>query len=227
MQFFNLHTHKFSNNPNILELVNQYPWEFDAAIPNYSIGIHPWHIQESRLESDLNIIEAKLQLKECLALGECGLDKRIEIPIEFQIEVFEKQILLAEKYQKPLVLHLVAAFDELIAIKKRMQITVPVIIHGFSKNQQVAKQLIDNGFYLSFGKYLLRNPELETVFQSIPDDKFFLETDTMEETLDEVYNLAAKYKNINLPDLKEIINSNFNFVFNKSNNLISLTNQII
>lgn len=217
MQFFNLHTHKFSNNPNILELVNQYPWEFDAAIPNYSIGIHPWHIQESRLESDLNIIEAKLQLKECLALGECGLDKRIEIPMEFQIEVFEKQILLAEKYQKPLVLHLVAAFDELIAIKKRMKITVPVIIHGFSKNQQVAKQLIDNGFYLSFGKYLLRNPELETVFQSIPDDKFFLETDTMEETLDEVYNLAAKYKNIILPDLKEIINSNFNFVFNKSN----------
>jgi len=227
MQFFNLHTHKFSNNPNILELVNQYPWEFDAAIPNYSIGIHPWHIQESRLESDLNIIEAKLQLKECLALGECGLDKRIEIPIEFQIEVFEKQILLAEKYQKPLVLHLVAAFDELIAIKKRMQITVPVIIHGFSKNQQVAKQLIDNGFYLSFGKYLLRNPELESVFQSIPNYKFFLETDTIEETLDEVYNLAAKYKNINLPDLKEIINSNFNFVFNKSNNLISLTNQII
>jgi TatD DNase family protein len=227
MQFFNLHTHKFSNNPNILELVNQYPWEFDAAIPNYSIGIHPWHIQENRLESDLKIIEEKLQLKECLALGECGLDKRIEIPMEFQIELFEKQIQLAEKYQKPLVLHLVAAFDELIAIKKRMKITVPIIIHGFSKNQQVAKQLIDNGFYLSFGKYLLRNPELESVFQSIPNDKFFLETDTIEETLDEVYNLAANYKNINLPDLIEIINSNFNFVFNKSNNLISLTNQTI
>ncbi|MFM7019134.1 hypothetical protein [Flavobacterium sp.] len=57
MQFFNLHTHKYSNNPNILELVNQNPWEFDAAIPNYSIGIHPWHIQENRLESDLKIIE--------------------------------------------------------------------------------------------------------------------------------------------------------------------------
>ena len=227
MQFFNLHTHKYSNNPNILELVNQYPWEFYAAIPNYSIGIHPWHIQENRLESDLKIIEEKLQLKECLALGECGLDKRIEIPMELQIEVFEKQIQLAEKYQKPLVLHLVAAFDELIAIKKRMKITVPIIIHGFSKNQQVAKQLIDNGFYLSFGKYLLLNPELESVFQSIPNDKFFLETDAIEETLDEVYKLAAKYKNTNLPDLKEIINSNFNFVFNKYNNLISPTNQTI
>ena len=216
MQFFNLHTHKFSNNPTTLELVNQYPWEFDAAIPNYSIGIHPWYINESRLESDLKIIEEKLQLKQCLALGECGLDKRIEIPMELQIAVFEKQIALAEKYQKPLVLHLVAAFDELIAIKKRLQISVPIIIHGFSKNQQVAKQLIDNGLYLSFGKYFLRNPDLESVFQSIPNDRFFLETDTIEETLQEVYILAAKYKNIPIDDLKEIINSNFNSVF-KSN----------
>lgn len=216
MQFFNLHTHKSSNNPTTLELVNQYPWEFDAAIPNYSIGIHPWYINENRLESDLKIIEEKLQLKQCLALGECGLDKRIEIPMATQIAVFEKQIALAEKYQKPLVLHLVAAFDELIAIKNRLQISVPIIIHGFSKNQQVAKQLIDNGLYLSFGKYLLRNPELKSVFQSIPNDRFFLETDTIEETLQEVYILAAKYKNIPIDDLKEIINSNFNSVF-KSN----------
>jgi len=216
MQYFNLHTHKFTNNPSVLELVNQYPWEFDASIPQYSIGIHPWFIDENRLESDLKKIEEKLQLKECLALGECGLDKRIEIPIEVQTAVFEKQILLAEKYQKPLVLHLVAAFDELIAIKKRMKISVPIIIHGFSKNEQVAKQLIDNGFYISFGKYLLRNPELKSVFQSIPNDRFFLETDTIEETLEEVYTLAAKYKNIKIEDLIEMVNSNFKKVF-KSN----------
>ena len=121
MQFFNLHTHKFTDNPAILELVNQYPWEFDEAIPNYSIGIHPWYIDENRLELDLKIIEEKLQLKECLALGECGLDKRIEVPMSLQIEVFEKQIALAEKYQKPLVLHLVAAFQELIEIKNRLK----------------------------------------------------------------------------------------------------------
>jgi len=216
MQYFNLHTHKFTNNPSVLELVNQYPRDFDASIPQYSIGIHPWFIDENRLESDLKTIEEKLQLKECLALGECGLDKRIEIPIEVQTAVFEKQILLAEKYQKPLVLHLVAAFDELIAIKKRMKISVPIIIHGFSKNEQVAKQLIDNGFYISFGKYLLRNPELKSVFQSIPNDRFFLETDTIEETLEEVYTLAAKYKSIKIEDLIEMVNSNFKKVF-KSN----------
>ncbi|GAB3721689.1 TatD family hydrolase [Flavobacterium koreense] len=213
MKYFNLHTHKFTNSYDFFELVNQYPWKFEAAIPNYSIGIHPWYIDENRLENDMKTIEEKLQLSECLALGECGLDKRIEIPLNIQIEVFEKQIALAEKYQKPLVLHLVAAFDELIEIKKRLKINVPIIIHGFSKNEQVAKQLIDNGFYLSFGKYLLRNPDLETVFKSVPNDKFFLETDTIEETLEEVYTLAAKYKNIKMEDLIEQLNTNFTTVF--------------
>jgi len=98
-----------------------------------------------------------------------------------------------------------------------MKISVPIIIHGFSKNEQVAKQLIDNGFYLSFGKYLLRNPELEVVFQSVPNDRFFLETDTIEETLEEVYTLAAKYKNIKIEDLIEIVNSNFKNVFDSNN----------
>ena len=213
MQFYNLHTHSFTNNANTLELVNQYPWEFDAAIPQYSIGIHPWHINEERLASDLKMIAEKLQLNECLALGECGLDKRIEVPMALQIEVFEKQIALAEKYQKPLVLHLVAAFDELIEIKKRLKVSVPIIIHGFSKNEQLAKQLLANGFYLSFGKYLLRNPELKEVFQAVPNDRFFLETDTIEETLEEVYALAAEYKGMTSDQMKSQVEANWENVF--------------
>ena len=217
MQFYNLHTHKFTNNSSVLELVNQYPWEFDNTIPQYSIGIHPWYIKEERVENDLKIIEEKLLLNECLALGECGLDKRIDVPMAIQIEVFEKQIALAEKFQKPMVLHLVAAFDELIEIKKRLKISVPIIIHGFSKNQQVAKQLLDNGFYLSFGKYLLQSQKMGTdliqVFQSIPNDKFFLETDTIEETFEEVYNLAAYYKGMTLNQMQYQIEANWNKVF--------------
>ncbi|MDN3677003.1 TatD family hydrolase [Flavobacterium paronense] len=213
MNFFNLHTHKYTGSPSITELVNQYPWEFDGAIPYYSIGIHPWYINEERLETDLKTIEEKLQLKECLALGECGLDKRIEIPMELQTAVFEKQIALAEKHEKPLVLHLVAAFDELIEIKKRLKISVPIIIHGFSKNEQVAKQLLANGFYLSFGKYLLRNPELKEVFQAVPNDRFFLETDTIEETLEEVYDLAANYKGMTLVEMQKQIAANWKTVF--------------
>ena len=213
MQLYNLHTHKFTNNPSIFELVNQYPWEFDATIPQYSIGIHPWYIKEERLESDLIIIEKKLQINECKALGECGLDKRIEVPMELQIKVFEKQIALAELYKKPMVLHLVSAFDELIEIKKRLKISIPMIIHGFSKNENVSKQLLDNGFYLSFGKYLVTNPELKVVFQSIPNDKFFLETDTIEDTLYEIYALASAYKGMTIKQMQAQVESNWKSVF--------------
>ena len=214
MQFINLHTHKYSNQENILEIVNQYPQEFDSKIPYFSIGIHPWHIDENNLDADLQIIDQKLNNKNCHALGECGLDKRIEIPFDLQIEVFEKQILLAKKHKKPLILHCVSAFQEVIEIKKRIKIEVPIIIHGFSKNWQTAKQLLENGFYLSFGKYLIQNPELEIVFQNIPNNRFFLETDSSDYKIEEVYTLAAKYKNIEIENLKEIINHNFNRIFN-------------
>lgn len=217
MQYINLHTHHFSNNPAILEIVNQYPQEFDDKIPFYSIGIHPWYINESRVEADLQIMEEKLQLQNCLALGECGLDKRIEISMEIQTQVFEKQLALAIKYKKPVILHCVSAYQEIIEIKKRLQVEVPMIIHGFSKNSTIAKSLLDNGFYLSFGKYLLRSrsfgTELESVFKSVPNDRIFLETDTIEETLEEVYQLAAKYKNIKVSELQEIIKNNFQNIF--------------
>jgi TatD DNase family protein len=213
MKFFNLHTHQFSNQLDVVELVNQYPQEFDDSIPLYSIGIHPLYIDENRLESDFQILEQKLELPECFALGECGLDKRAETSFEIQQSVFERQLALAENYQKPVVIHCVAAFQELIEIKKRLKIKVPMIVHGFSKKIELAKQLIDNGFYVSFGKNLLRNPELESVFKSIPNDRFFLETDTMEEGIQDVYALAAKYKELELIELEEIVNKNFTRVF--------------
>ncbi|GAA3755394.1 TatD family hydrolase [Flavobacterium ginsengiterrae] len=217
MEFFNFHTHQFTNQSNVLELVNQYPQEFDETITVYSVGIHPWHIKEDQIDAELKIVEDKLQNKNCLAVGECGLDKRIEVPLELQIPVFEKQLALAEKYKKPVVIHCVAAFQEVTEIKKKLKISVPMIIHGFAKNKQLAEQLLKDGFYLSFGKYLLKNPDLKTVFQNIPNGRFFLETDSMEENIQQVYELASEYKNINLKELQEIISSNYKEVFENWN----------
>lgn len=212
-KFINLHTHKFSNLSDVIEVVNQYPWEFDASVPNYSIGIHPWYVDENRLETDLEIIKEKLQLTGCLALGECGLDKRIEIPLDLQISVFKKQLELVKETQKPIVLHCVAAYDEVIAIKKEMKIENPMIIHGFSKNEQVAQTLLKNGFYLSFGKYLLRNPDLEKVFTFAPENQILLETDTIEESIYQVYEKAAEIKGISVEEMKTIVFTNFSTIF--------------
>ena len=213
MKFINIHTHARSGNSDILEIVNQYPNSFDEKVDFFSIGIHPWYINEETWKQELKIIEEKLALKNCLALGECGLDKRRETPIEFQIEFFEAQLLLAEKYKMPVIIHCVAAFQELIALKQKLKITVPLVIHGFSKSGELADQLLKHGFYISFGKYLVKNPELELVFQTIPNDRFFLETDTIEEGIEQVYDLAAKYKNIDVVTLQQIVTKNFNTVF--------------
>lgn len=213
MQYFNLHTHIATNQLNVLELVNQYPQEFDDQIKFYSMGIHPLFIDENRLESDFEILNQKLILPECLAVGECGLDKRAATSLDLQIKVFEKQLTLAQKYNKPVVIHCVASFQELMAIKKRMQITIPMIIHGFSKNLILANQLLKAGFYFSFGKNLLGIPELESIFVKIPNNRFFLETDLIDEGIQDVYDLASKYKNITLSSLQEIVNANFKTVF--------------
>ena len=210
--FYNLHTHSASGNPDVFEIVNRYPYEA-IDVPYFSTGIHPWHIDVDKVDEHLAIIEERLQQDNCLALGECGLDKRIEIPLNIQADVFEKQLLLAKEYQKPVILHLVAAFQELIEIKNRLQPGVPMVVHGFSKNVQVAKQLLDNGFYLSFGKYLLRNPELSDVFADIPENRFFLETDTIEEGIADVYAKAALARNVDIEDLKNNVSKNFKNIF--------------
>jgi TatD DNase family protein len=62
----------------------------------------------------------------------------------------------------------------------------------------------------------LRDPELETVFKNVPNNRFFLETDTVEENIEVVYALAAKYKGVNLEEIQRQINSNFQAVFKKS-----------
>lgn len=212
-KFINLHTHQFSNLSDVIEVVNQYPWEFNNSVPTYSIGIHPWYIDENRLESDLKSISEKLKLPECLALGECGLDKRIEISLELQTSVFKQQLELVKQTDKPIILHCVAAYDEIIAIKKELKVENPMIIHGFSKNEQVANSLLKNGFYLSFGKYLLRNPELEKVFKFVPENRILLETDTIEESIYEVYEKAAFIKGISVEEMKAIVFRNYASIF--------------
>ena len=120
---------------------------------------------------------------------------------------------MANEFKKPVIIHCVGAFQEIIKIKKDLNITVPAIIHGFSKNETVAKDLVKNGFYISFGKYLFENPLLKNVFHKIPNDSFFLETDSSHQKIEAIYNLAAAYKNISIDDVKKNIENNFKKVF--------------
>lgn len=212
---FNLHTHRYTNSPEVVELVNEYPWAFEGKSPVYSIGIHPWYIDEKKWPEHLDIVAQHLTEKGCWALGECGLDKRIEVPFDLQCDVFKAHLVLAEQHQKPVVLHLVGAFQELLSIKKQLNISVPLIVHGFSKSAQLAQELVRHGLYLSFGKYLLHNPDLRETFLTVPKDRFFLETDTLEESIAAVYAQAALYRNVEVNELQQQIQRNVAQVFGK------------
>lgn len=215
----NLHTHRKSENQYVLDVVNQYPKESDSSASFFSIGIHPWYVVAEELELELALVEEYIKQDNALAIGECGLDKRIEVPWELQVLAFERQLLLAERYKKPVVVHCVAAFQEVLELKKRNAITVPLLFHGFSKNAQVATMLVKEGTYLSFGKYLLRNPALSEVFKAMPLDRIFLETDTMEETIEEVYAKASEVVGLSVLELELQIKRNAQVVFGFSESL--------
>lgn len=210
--YYNIHTHSFANNQQVIEIVNQYPKEINSNLPIYSVGIHPWYLNEIDFQKELLLIEKHIQSPGFKAVGECGLDKRIDTPLELQKKLCIPQLLLAEKYKKPIILHCVAAYEEIIQLKKQLKLTVPMIIHGFSKNAQVAESLIKNGFYLSFGKYLLLNADLTSVLKTIPPNQLFLETDTIEQSIFEVY---AKAEEILGASIKQQIEDNYYRVFNQ------------
>ena len=210
--YYNIHTHSFANNSQVIEIVNQYPKEINSNLPIYSVGIHPWYLNEIDFQKELLLIEKHIQSPGFKAVGECGLDKRIDTPLELQKKLCIPQLLLAEKYKKPIILHCVAAYQEIIQLKKQLKLTVPLIIHGFSKNAQVAESLIKNGFYLSFGKYLLLNADLASVLKTIPPNQLFLETDTIEQSIFEVY---AKAEEILGASIKQQIEDNYYRVFNQ------------
>jgi len=209
--YYNIHTHHSINHPEVIELINQYPNEINFQYDTFSVGIHPWYLKENMLTADIERMEQIIQHPKCKAIGECGLDKRIETSIEVQKKVLIPQLYLAEKYKKPVVLHCVAAYQEIIEIKKQLNLSIPLIIHGFSKNIQVAASLIKNDFYLSFGKYLLLNPELSIVLKQLPTDRIFLETDMMDHSIFDVYRKAEDILQL---DVKSIIKQNYNRVFN-------------
>ncbi len=175
----------------------------------FSAGIHPWDADQ---QISINELEKFISNKNCLAIGECGLDKLKGPDLEIQKEIFKQQLQIAVNYQKPVIIHCVKGFDELIEICKPYSGKIPLIIHGFNKSFELAQQLINKGFYLSLNHSLFKN--ISTDFKQIPLDNIFLETDNNEHlSIVEVYKKATIYFNVNEDELKEKIYSNFTTLF--------------
>lgn len=179
-----------------------------------SVGLHPWHVNSENLKSDLKQIEESAIQKNVLAIGETGLDKKVDIDIEIQRQAFLHQIEIAKSVEKPIIIHCVKAYDELLSIRKNSNHKQPWIFHWFNAAPQTAFDLIGKGCYLSFGIMLFK--EESKAYQSfwkIPLKNVFLETDDVDITITEVYEKAAQLKNISLETLQKQIESNFKACF--------------
>jgi TatD DNase family protein len=214
MDFIDVHTHTFSSDTNVFSIVNTYPNSLNFS-QTFSIGIHPWFINIDKIEEEILLLESKLQDKNCVALGECGLDRLIDVDFELQKKVFNKQIQLSEKHKKPLIIHCVKAYQEIIEIKKEIQPNQKWILHGFNKNKQLAESFIKNGILLSFGAAIIKNKKLQEVFLETPISSILLETDDSKLEIQEIYQKASEIKNIHLKVLQAAIHQNFKRIFIK------------
>ena len=200
--FLNAHTHHFSHQSDVLDLYNQFPKAINDDAKLFSVGIHPAYIKTSSIEEELAIIREKLSNKNCLAIGEIGLDKLCETDFELQIDVFERQLQLASEYRFPVIIHSVRAYQEILHIRKKLKLTIPFIFHGFNKNEQILNQIIAQNCYASFGKNLLYNKNLQIIFAKLSANQFFLENDASEISIKEIYQFAAEIRNITIEELQ-------------------------
>lgn len=162
----------------------------------------------------MNEFDRLIQEPNCLAVGECGLDKICKSDYRQQKYFFSEQLKLAVKYQKPVIIHCVKAFDDLLGICKPYINKIPLILHGFNKNDELAKQFINKGFFLSVSSEFLSKTKLNQVILS----NLFLETDDkINLNIRDVYKIASQKLLIKEELLKEKIYINFAALFKVDN----------
>lgn len=210
IQFVNIHTH--NNLGDGIELVNIDKFDSEPNLQFISAGVHPWKIGQCNHLQVMKIIEEWCSSARLAAIGEIGLDRSIETDIETQKNIFFDQLMLANRYQLPVVIHCVRAYSDFLQILNRKQ-NVQFIFHGFNGNATIAQQLIAKGAMLSFGAKLFVDSNLQSVFAEIPNDCIFLETDTQQVSISNIYKLAASIKNVSIEELKQIIYSNLTRIF--------------
>jgi len=200
--YFDFHTHSSNIDEKIFKIYSYDINNFQLPNDNYfSIGIHPWFINKHTIDNSIQLLDFYLKMNRCVALGESGLDKIRGADFELQKNVFQNQITLANLHNKPLIIHCVKSYDVLLNLFKKTSPSVKCTIHGFNKNYELAKILISKGFLLSFGAILVKDVKIQRIIQSLEADTFFLETDDSSLSIQEIYDVVAKLKDISIKDL--------------------------
>ena len=222
--FINIHTHQ--SHIDNKEFIEIYNIDVDSHVNVdvtffYSIGIHPWECQKSKVKSSIvqwlngSIVQwlnssMAQRFKGSTAIGECGID------FDIQKDVFIKQIEISEQYNKPMIIHAVRSHSDIISIRKETKAKMPWIIHGFQGNEQIVNQYLRHNIHLSLGDVLFKNESRAAeLLKIIPSERLFLETDVSERSIADVYEKASVLSGRSLDDLRSDIFNNFVKIFGK------------
>ena len=158
---------------NAVALANRYDWIYAA------VGSHPDvadEVNETVLEEYRRLCKLNPKVK---AIGEVGLDYHYEdIPRELQLRAFRMQLELARELDLPVIVHERDAHEDGMALVKEFS-DVTGVFHCYSGSAEMARQLVDLGWYIGFtGVLTFKNARkaVETA-ASIPIDRIVLETD--------------------------------------------------
>jgi TatD DNase family protein len=190
-------------------IAEQWPKLFAvcAAITQPSLlpapGLHPCYIQQHEL-AHLEQLEHLLKIQNnIVAVGEIGLDyfvpelKSAEFK-EKQSVFFKAQLALAMRYQKPVILHVRKAHQEVIHILQDMKFKEGGIVHAYSGGIEEAKQYAKLGFRLGIGGPLTyeQSKRLRVVVSEMPLEALVLETDAPD-MIPQPHRLSAVSRNQN------------------------------
>jgi TatD DNase family protein len=169
--------------------------------------VHPWQADVQTLSE---IIPA-LHHKNCRALGEVGLDRLKGPSMEIQHAMLLAQLNLANELQKPVIFHLVRAWDEFYSLIKSRQHT-PWIIHGFNAPKQFPR-LVQTKVFFSLGPASLQNPHMQLILSEIPLNRILFETDDTGTDINQVYCDYSLATSTPLEEVMAQIEQNFLAIF--------------
>ena len=214
--FIDIHTHHPVNSEEIISVPSLFLQDVDSKndiIRPFSTAIHPWHAASFSPEQVRSMLESVIKHPGLIAIGETGLDKVCSADFQQQKLLFELHLDFAENHHKPLIIHAVKSWNELILYLKHAK--VPFIFHGYSGGVELTKQLVDIGCYFSVGMSVLKmTPRFRDAFQIIPLTSLFIETDDSPSGIREIYQKASEILNIPLDQFKIQLNQNFKNLFN-------------
>ena len=213
--YVNIHTHSCKHTDIEIQNIDVDNFVNVDVSHFYSMGIHPWNAEDPDCEKRFSSLENIITNKQILAVGECGIDRVCNSDFETQKYYFIKQIEISEQYQKPLIIHCVRAYPDIISIRKETRAKQPWIIHGFQGNEQSVEQLLRHeNIYLSLGDVLLKNKcKAQRLLEIIPLDRLFLETDTADISIGCIYEIASVLSDIKSDVLRDNIFNNFGKIF--------------